>query len=44
MAKQKTIHEKWANDSITIIPPKAKKKTVKKPKLSRAKKAAAGTV
>lgn len=30
MAKQKTIHEKWANDSITIIPPNAKKKTVKK--------------
>ena len=31
--KQKTIHEKWAEGGITILPPKKKetKKTVKRP-------------
>lgn len=34
MAKQKTIHEKWEDSGITILPPKKKtptKKTVKRP-------------
>ena len=34
MAKQKTIHEKWNDGGITILPPKKKetKKTVKRKK------------